>query len=164
VTGLDFTPAMLEIARQKLTRQPSAAAAKVQYLEGDAMALPFSNASFDVLSIAFGIRNVTDPAKAISEFARVLRPGGRLIILEFGQPTNSLMGWFNGLYCARIMPRTATLISGDSSGAYKYLPASVGTFWTPAQMQKALENAGLSDVSAKPMTMGICVCYRALRK
>jgi demethylmenaquinone methyltransferase/2-methoxy-6-polyprenyl-1,4-benzoquinol methylase len=163
VTGLDFTPAMLDIARIKQQRQPTDAAAKVTYLEGDAMALPFPDASFDVLSIAFGIRNVTDPAKAIAEFARVLKPGGRVVILEFGQPTNGLMRWFNGVYCASIMPRTATAISGDKSGAYRYLPASVGTFWTPAEMQQALATAGFVEVVATPMTMGICVCYRALR-
>jgi demethylmenaquinone methyltransferase / 2-methoxy-6-polyprenyl-1,4-benzoquinol methylase len=162
VVGLDFTPAMLEVARTKLPRLgPNSG--KVTYLEGDAMALPLPDASFDVVSIAFGIRNVSDPVKALREFARVLKPGGRLVILEFGQPTNRLMRWFNGLYCAKIMPRTATLISGDSTGAYKYLPASVGTFWTPAQTREALGAAGFADLRATPMTMGICVCYRATR-
>lgn len=163
VIGLDFTPAMLEVAREKLPGERAEVASKVQYMEGDAMALPFDNATFDVVSIGFGIRNVSEPPKAIAEFARVLRPGGRLVILEFAQPRNPLMRWFNGLYCARIMPRTATVISGDKTGAYKYLPASVGTFWTPRQMQEALEHAGFRDVTARPMTMGICVCYRALR-
>lgn len=163
VIGLDFTPAMLEVARRKLPAERPETAAKVQYIEGDAMALPFDNATFDVVSIAFGIRNVSRPAVALAEFARVLRPRGRLVILEFGQPTNPLMRWFNGLYCARIMPRTATVISGDKTGAYRYLPASVGTFWTPAQMREALGSVGFSDVTATPMTMGICVCYRAVR-
>jgi demethylmenaquinone methyltransferase/2-methoxy-6-polyprenyl-1,4-benzoquinol methylase len=165
VIGLDFTPAMLDVARQKLARERAGAhvAAKVQYMEGDAMALPFQDASFDVLSIAFGIRNVSDPARALAEFARVLKTGGRLVILEFAQPTNPLMRWFNGFYCARVMPHTATLLSGDKTGAYKYLPASVGTFWSPAQMQQALESQGFKDITSTPLTMGICLCYRALR-
>ncbi len=161
VTGLDFTPAMLDIARHKLAARP--ARAPVTYLEGDAMALPFPDASFDVLSIAFGIRNVTDPARALAEFARVLKPNGRLVILEFAQPSNPLMRWFNGLYCARVMPRTATLISRDTTGAYQYLPASVGTFWTPAQMQQALEAQGFTSITSTPLTLGICVCYRAVK-
>jgi demethylmenaquinone methyltransferase/2-methoxy-6-polyprenyl-1,4-benzoquinol methylase len=163
VIGLDFTPAMLDIARTKLTRQPADAASKVSYMEGDAMALPFSDASFDVLSIAFGIRNVTDPSKALAEFARVLKPRGRLVVLEFDQPSNPVMRWFNRIYCASIMPRTATAISGDKSGAYRYLPASVGTFWTSPQMQQALAKAGFADISTTTMTLGICTCYRALR-
>jgi demethylmenaquinone methyltransferase/2-methoxy-6-polyprenyl-1,4-benzoquinol methylase len=161
VTGLDFTPAMLDIARRKLAARP--ARAPTTYLEGDAMALPFPDASFDVLSIAFGIRNVSDPARALAQFARVLKPKGRLVILEFAQPSNPLMRWFNGLYCARVMPRTATLISRDTTGAYKYLPASVGTFWTPAQMQQALESQGFTSITSTPLTLGICVCYRAVK-
>jgi demethylmenaquinone methyltransferase / 2-methoxy-6-polyprenyl-1,4-benzoquinol methylase len=162
VVGLDFTPAMLDVARTKLSRL-GPAAGKVTYMEGDAMALPFPDQSFDVVSIAFGIRNVSDPARALREFARVLKPRGRLLILEFGQPINPVMRWFNSVYCAKIMPRTATLISRDSTGAYKYLPASVGTFWTPAQMRETLEAIDFVSVYALPMTMGICVCYRAIR-
>jgi demethylmenaquinone methyltransferase/2-methoxy-6-polyprenyl-1,4-benzoquinol methylase len=163
VTGADFTPAMLEIARQKLARVNKPWTSKIEYLEADATALPFADSSFDVVSIAFGIRNVNDPAKALAEFARVLKPRGRLVILEFAQPTNRFMRWFNGVYCARVMPRTATLISGDTTGAYKYLPASVGSFWTLPQMREAIEKAGFTDVSIRSMSMGICACCRAIR-
>ena len=90
--------------------------------------LPLADASADVVSIAFGIRNVQEPLKALAEFHRVLRPGGRVIVLEFSQPTNPLIRFFNDLYCKRIMPHTATWLSGDKSGAYKYLPMSVATF------------------------------------
>jgi demethylmenaquinone methyltransferase/2-methoxy-6-polyprenyl-1,4-benzoquinol methylase len=165
VVGSDFTPAMLEVARKKLATQPEGVQAKVTYEEGDAQALRFADASFDVVSIAFGIRNVEQPRRALAEFARVLKPGGRLVVLEFdGQPRNGLVRWFNGLYCRRIMPRTATLISGDTSGAYKYLPASVGTFMTRAEMEGAIGAAGFDDVSSSALSMGICVCYRGTRK
>ena len=165
VVGSDFTPAMLDVARKKMESLPASVQAKVSYEEGDAQALRFADASFDVVSIAFGIRNVEQPRRALAEFARVLRPGGRLIVLEFdGQPRNGLVRWFNGLYCQRIMPRTATLISGDTSGAYKYLPASVGTFMTRPEMESAIGTAGFDDVSSTALSMGICVCYRGVRK
>jgi demethylmenaquinone methyltransferase/2-methoxy-6-polyprenyl-1,4-benzoquinol methylase len=92
----------------------------------------------------------------------VLRPGGRLIVLEFDQPQWFPMKQFNDFYCGWIMPRTATLIAGDTSGAYKYLPKSVGTFMTRRQMQDGMAAAGFRDVSAKALTMGICVCYRGV--
>jgi demethylmenaquinone methyltransferase/2-methoxy-6-polyprenyl-1,4-benzoquinol methylase len=164
VTGVDFTPAMLQIARKKLAHETIEVIAKVRYFEGDAQALRFPDNSFDVVSIAFGIRNVEEPARALSEFARVLKPGGRLVILEFDPcPQNPIVRWFNDLYCGKIMPRTATLISGDTSGAYKYLPASVGTFMTRTEMEGALGGAGFAQVASRALTLGICVCYRATK-
>lgn len=159
VVGGDFTPEMLDIAR---TKQPSLGpdAPKVTYLQADAMALPFPDASFDVLSIAFGIRNVAAPAKALAEFRRVLRPGARLVVLEFDRPRNPLIRAANNLYTQRIMPWTATLISRDRSGAYRYLPRSVGTFMQREEMIDAIRSAGFSDVTATPLTFGVAVCYR----
>lgn len=165
VVGVDFTPAMLEVARQKLGRESGPVRSKVTYEEGDAQSLRFADASFDVVSIAFGIRNVVEPARALAEFARVLRPGGRLVILEFeGRPANRFVRWFNDVYCRRIMPVTATLISGDRSGAYKYLPASVWTFMSRAELEGAVRDAGFEDVTSRSLSLGICVCYRGLRK
>lgn len=161
VIGIDFTPAMLEIAREKVKSRPYAP--KVEYREGDAMNLAVPDGSADVLSIAFGIRNVAQPSRAFAEFFRVLKPGGRLIVLEFDRPRTPPMSWGYDLYCGWIMPRTATLISGDRSGAYKYLPASVDSFFTRDQMQQELRKVGFSDVSATPLTFGICVCYRAYK-
>jgi demethylmenaquinone methyltransferase / 2-methoxy-6-polyprenyl-1,4-benzoquinol methylase len=160
VVGLDFTREMLDVAERKQTTQPAQAASKIRYIEGDAQQLPFPDRSFDVLSIAFGIRNVAEPRKALSEFARVLKPGGRLVILEFDTPRNPLLRWFNNVYCGTVMPRTATMISRDRSGAYRYLPASVGTFMSRDALQQAMRDAGFADVSAKALTLGICVCYR----
>jgi demethylmenaquinone methyltransferase/2-methoxy-6-polyprenyl-1,4-benzoquinol methylase len=165
IVGVDFTPAMLEVARRKLARADGASRGKVSYEEGDAQSLRFEDASFDVVSIAFGIRNVVQPRRALAEFARVLRPGGRLVILEFegGRP-KGLMRWFNDLYCLKIMPITATLISGDRSGAYRYLPASVSTFMTRQEMEAAMREAGFESVSSRSLSMGICACYRGVRK
>lgn len=161
VVGLDFTQEMLDVASRRRDALPPDFRDRISYVKADAQSLPFDDASFDVVSIAFGIRNVVDPARAVREFRRVLRPGGRVVILEFGQPALAPVRWFNGLYCKRIMPRTATLISGDRSGAYRYLPASVETFLSRPQMEQMLRGAGLTDVQSRPLTMGICVCYVA---
>jgi demethylmenaquinone methyltransferase / 2-methoxy-6-polyprenyl-1,4-benzoquinol methylase len=172
VVGLDFTPGMLEIAREKTAKRQhvtgsgagnSTGGARVSYVEGDAMNLQIPDASFDVVSIAFGIRNVSDPAKALREFARVLKPGGRLVVLEFDRPKVWPVNWLNDVYCGWVMPRTATLISGDRSGAYRYLPRSVSTFMSREAMRAAMEAAGFRDITAKGLTLGICVCYRGVR-
>jgi demethylmenaquinone methyltransferase/2-methoxy-6-polyprenyl-1,4-benzoquinol methylase len=161
VLGVDFTPQMLDVARVKQRTQPADTAAKLSYMEGDAMALDLPSASFDVVSIAFGIRNVQHPSRALAEFFRVLRPGGRLIILEFDAPRFLPARWLNSWYCAKVMPRTATLISGDRSGAYRYLPASVGAFMPREELVKLMGAAGFAKATARSLTMGICACYRA---
>lgn len=163
VVGADFTPEMLRIAGQKRDLAPTPVASKIEYIEADAMDLPFPDASFDVVSIAFGIRNVADPDRALAQFARVLRPAGRLVVLEFDRPRNPLVRWGNHLYSAVIMPRTATLISRDRSGAYRYLPASVAQFRSRDEMIRGITRAGFSEVAATPLTFGICACYRATR-
>ncbi|QOI99775.1 MAG: bifunctional demethylmenaquinone methyltransferase/2-methoxy-6-polyprenyl-1,4-benzoquinol methylase UbiE [Phycisphaeraceae bacterium] len=163
VIGLDFTPAMLDVAREKARALPTAEASRVRYMGGDAQQLPFPDASFDIVSIAFGIRNVADPGRALAEFARVLRPGGRLVVLEFDRPSFAPLRWFNDFYCGWVMPRTATAISRDTSGAYRYLPASVGTFMTRREMEDAVRAAGFTDVTSRGLTLGICVCYRGVK-
>jgi demethylmenaquinone methyltransferase/2-methoxy-6-polyprenyl-1,4-benzoquinol methylase len=160
VVGLDFTREMLDIARQKQQRLPAGSSGRMTYVEGDAQQLPFGDGEFDVVSIAFGIRNVAEPARAVGEFFRVLKPGGRVVVLEFDRPRCTPVRWFNDFYCGWVMPRTATLISGDRSGAYRYLPKSVGTFMPRADFVRALSGAGFANVSDRSLSMGICVCYR----
>ncbi|MEM8834576.1 MAG: bifunctional demethylmenaquinone methyltransferase/2-methoxy-6-polyprenyl-1,4-benzoquinol methylase UbiE [Planctomycetota bacterium] len=161
VVGGDFTAPMLDIARTKRlgpAREPDRA--NIEYVLADAMNLPFEDDSFDVLSIAFGIRNVAEPDKAFAEFKRVLRPGGRLIVLEFSEPTNPLLRLGNDVWTKRVMPLTATLISRDTSGAYAYLPRSIETFLTREDMTNAMERAGFASVAQRPMTFGVVVAYR----
>ena len=154
VCGVDFTEQMIALARAKATRR--AGSPRPTYRLADIMDLPFDNASFDIVSIAFGIRNVADPARVLREFRRVLRPSGRVVILEFSQPGNPVIRVFNGLYTRHVMPVTATLLAGDRSGAYRYLPRSVSTFADRETLAAMLAQAGFKDVSQHPMTFGVC--------
>ncbi len=156
VCGVDFTAQMLDIARLKAARRRPAIRRRLSYRLCDVMALPFDDASFDIVSIAFGIRNVTDPARTLREFRRVLRPAGRVVILEFSQPVNPVLRMANSLYCEHIMPVTATLLAGDRSGAYRYLPRSVSTFADRDTLAAMLAEAGFTDVSQHPLTFGVC--------
>jgi demethylmenaquinone methyltransferase/2-methoxy-6-polyprenyl-1,4-benzoquinol methylase len=169
IIGIDFTFQMLPIARAKDAARwqtedvTSPANPSIRWINGDAQALPLPDQSADVVSIAFGIRNVADPAAALREFHRVLRPGGRVIILEFSLPTNPILRGLYNFYFRKILPRTATLISGDKTGAYKYLPESVCTFIGREQMMMMMRDAGFTNVEQHPMTFGVCVCYRGVR-
>jgi demethylmenaquinone methyltransferase/2-methoxy-6-polyprenyl-1,4-benzoquinol methylase len=177
VLGIDFTFEMLTLAHRKawsifplLRGAPDASPGSfvnpgplgmcTQFVNGDAQSLPLPDACCDVVSIAFGIRNVADPAAAIAEFYRVLRPGGRVIVLEFSLPTNALLRGLYNFYFRKVLPRTATLISGDKTGAYKYLPESVNTFIGREQMTAMMTAAGFTGVEQFPLTFGVCVCYR----
>jgi len=156
VTGLDYTAAMLDLAKAKsvdgrrLAVQPT-------YVQGDAQSLPWADGSFDIVSIAFGIRNVDDTLKALREFHRVLAPGGRLVVLEFGEPSFAPLRWFNRLYTHHLMPFTASLIARDRSGAYRYLPRSVETYLSPERLRSQVDEAGFVEIRQQRMTFGVCV-------
>jgi demethylmenaquinone methyltransferase/2-methoxy-6-polyprenyl-1,4-benzoquinol methylase len=174
VIGVDFTFEMLPIAREKTPSRRwgfydgpgishSHSIPWAQWINGDAQALPLPDACCDVVSIAFGIRNVADPAAAMAEFHRVLRPGGRVIVLEFSLPTHRTLRALYNFYFRQVLPRTATLISGDKTGAYKYLPESVNTFVGREQMTEMMRGAGFGNVEQFPLTFGVCVCYRGVK-
>lgn len=155
VLGVDYTPQMLDIARVKSARR-QAKGPQPTYRTGDATRLDLPDGCADVVSIAFGIRNVSDPLQAAREFRRILRPGGRLVVLEFSEPKNPLIRFGNAVYCRHIMPWTATLIARDRSGAYRYLPRSVQTFHTPESLALLVREAGFRTVEQVPLTCGVC--------
>ena len=152
VIGIDFTQGMIDRANAKIdgTNIP------IEFRRGDAMALELEDESADVISIAFGIRNVQDPAIAIEEFYRVLRQGGRLVVLEFSTPKNALIRYMNNIYTKHIMPRTASFVAGDDSGAYHYLPKSIDTFLGAEALAEQIEHIGFKRVTQTPLTFGVC--------
>ena len=172
VIGLDFTFDMLRLAAEKgrdRAQASGAVAAGVQagptpsWITGDATALPLPDGCVDVVSIAFGIRNVDRPERALAEFARVLRPGGRLVVLEFSLPRFPPLRWLYNLYFRHVLPRTASWIARDRSGAYHYLPRSVNTYIGRERMAAMLAEAGFEGVTAHPLTFGVAVVYRGVR-
>ncbi len=163
VIGIDFTYNMLAVAHRKLADLQGRRHAPLSYHAGDAMRLPIADSSVDVVSIAFGIRNVANPAAAMAEFHRVLRPGGRVIILEFSTPTQPILRNLYNFYFHHIMPRTASWIARDRSGAYKYLPRSVNTFIDRTAMMSMMHDAGFTETHHQPLTFGIAVAYRGIK-
>jgi len=161
VTGVDFAGAMLRVGLQK-TRDRGLGH-RIGLVRGDAAAIPLPAASADAAMIAFGIRNVDAPDRAAAELVRVLRPGGRLAILEFGVPrvpgVRQLYLW----YFRRLLPAIGGLVSRHGD-AYSYLPESVGAFPEPAEFAALLERAGFTAVTARPLTFGIVYLYLATRK
>lgn len=160
VVGVDFAAAMLRIGAAKIRR--AGLDGKVALVRGDAMRIPAADASVDAVTIAFGIRNVEEPDVACREILRVLKPGGRLLILEFAVPSNPLVKAVYMSYFRHILPRVGRLVSGHD-GAYRYLPASVGAFASPGSFMNLLRNVGFRDVAADPLTFGSVYLYTARR-
>ncbi len=154
--GLDPAEKMLEIAKKKTEEQ--GLSDKIKYICGNALDLPFEDNSFDVVTIAFGIRNVTDVDRALKEMVRVLRPGGKVLILEFSLPSNSFLRWCYLKYFRYILPIFGAIISGDKK-AYKYLNITVETFPYGGEFCSIMEKAGFVKVEAKPLTFGIATIY-----
>ncbi len=154
IVGVDFSHAMLRRAAQK-------ACAKIALVEADALSLPFPEGRFDLVVSAFGFRNLANYDKGLREIVRVLRPGGEVGILDFGEP-KGLLGQAYRIYFRRILPVIGTVVSGVK-GPYSYLPASVERFPDPAQMLKRMRAAGLRELSWTPYTLGIAGLYRGRR-
>jgi demethylmenaquinone methyltransferase/2-methoxy-6-polyprenyl-1,4-benzoquinol methylase len=148
VTGLDFSPRMLERARRK---EPA-----IEWVEGDLLALPFADGSFDAATIGFGIRNVADLDGGLRELRRVLRPGGRLAILEITRARGVLRPFF-GLWFDRLVPRLGRLLPGGS--AYTYLPASVARFPAAEELASRMQQAGFEQVEFRLLAGSIIALH-----
>ena len=155
ITGADFSHAMLVLASNKNSSRP------IRWIEADALQLPFPDHSFNLVTSAFGFRNLADYDAGLGEIFRVLRPGGEYGILEFSEP-EGFMGKIYNVYFKSILPRVGRLISGNSR-AYSYLPASVGRFPQPPEILDRMKAVGFRDVSWTPYTFGIAGLFRGKR-
>jgi demethylmenaquinone methyltransferase/2-methoxy-6-polyprenyl-1,4-benzoquinol methylase len=158
--GVDASPAMLAVAERKIER--AELAARVRLVRADATRLPVPSASVDGVTVAFGIRNVQDLSRACHEMCRALRPGGRLVVLEFGIPRLPGIRTIYLSYFRYVLPVIGRLISRDR-GAYAYLPASVDAFPEPDEFARFLQGVGFSGVSFVPLTFGIVNLYTAIK-
>jgi len=156
ISGSDFVPEMLARARAKAV----AFGVAVEFIEADALQLPFADASFDLVSAAFGFRNLANYARGLSEILRVLKPGGAAAILEFAEPPGRVFGALYRFYFRNVLPRLGGMISGNAS-AYSYLPNSVSKFPPPEELKSHLERAGFVGVRFERWTGGIVTLHTA---
>lgn len=162
ILGADFSHAMLQRATAKSSaaqNRSTLAGSQPGWIEADALNLPFPTGHFDLVTSAFGFRNLADYDAGLREIVRVLRPGGECGILDFGEPKGA-MGALYRIYFKQVLPRVGTMISGVS-GPYAYLPASVERFPPPEEMLVRMRRAGFAEVTWTPYTFGIAGLYRA---
>lgn len=158
ITGMDFCQPMLDEAVKK--RAANARWRDIAFQQGDGMALPLAEAKYDAVTISFGLRNMADRHKSLSEMRRVLRPGGRLFVLEFSQPS----AWFRPIYYGYlkfVLPTIASVVTGDR-GAYEYLCGSIEQFPGREAMSAEILRAGFKRVQATPLTFGIVALHEAV--
>ena len=158
VVSLDFCREMLVLGQKKAAQ----ASRPLRFVEADASRLPFPDETFDAATVAFGIRNLTDPATGLRALADSLKPGGRLAVLEFSQPTGPIFRTAYNFYFRNILPLIGRLVSGQD-GPYQYLPESVLAFLEPPQLITILENHGMVRVNVKPILGGAVILLTANR-
>jgi len=148
--GIDFSPEMVEIARKKAKHCPG-----LQFSVGDALDLPFEENQFAVVAVAFGLRNVCDPQRALAEMVRVCKPNGTVAVLDFSMPTLPVLRSCYRFYFRTMLPRIGEWISRNQDQAYNYFAESVSQFDRPLQLAERCRRLGIVDVQTKPMTLGI---------
>lgn len=159
IVGSDFCGPMLDRGRDKSRRT----GARVEWLEADAMDLPFADGEFDLVTVAFGLRNIADTARGLAEMARVLRPGGRLAILEFSLPASRLVRAVYLAYFRYVLPFVGNLVARNRSDAYSYLNRSVEEFPSGAALAAVVRQAGFDRIDQLPLTFGIATLTIATR-
>lgn len=154
VVGADFTHEMLTLA---LTKRPAESA--IQFVEADAQKLPFADDQFQIVSVAFGLRNVTDTRRGLSEMLRVCAPGGKVVVLEFAMPGNPILRGIYGWYFRNVLPKIGQLLARNRQAAYNYLPASVSEFPHGETLADVMRECGLGPVEWRPLTFGVAALY-----
>ena len=160
VTGVDLSEQMLAIGRDKV--RLAGLSDRISLSKADCLALPMADASFDAVTVAYGVRNFEHLAQGYCEMARVLRPGGMLCVVELSVPQSRLVRPFYELYTRRIIPVIGRMVSSDRS-AYTYLPASIAAMPQGERMLAIMEEAGLVRPALRPLTLGVCTIYTAFR-
>ena len=150
VTGIDIASNMIDLANKKKDKKKLL---NVDFLVGDAENLPFEDSTFDVITISYGYRNISDQPKALKEFNRILKKEGRLFILEFSEPKNRIIGPLYKFYSYKVMPFVASMFT--KKYAYDYLPESIDMFPSRQEIKKTLEDNNFSNVDVTDMTFGI---------
>lgn len=158
IWGADFSKEMLAIGRQKVSK--AGLEGRIVMEQQDALDMPYDDGSFDVVTVAFGVRNFQDLEKGLNEMHRVLRKGGTLYVLELSMPRNPMMAWAYKFYFTRLLPFIGRLTS-KSEFAYSYLPRSVMQFPSGERFLAVLRKVGYADCSASPLTGGIATLYEA---
>jgi demethylmenaquinone methyltransferase / 2-methoxy-6-polyprenyl-1,4-benzoquinol methylase len=161
VIGSDFTQPMLRFAdvKTRSQRPETGDRAPFVFLQADTQALPFASDLFQIVSVAFGLRNVADTRAGVREMLRVCQPGGRVVILEFSLPGNPLLRWAYGWYFRNVLPLLGQILARNSQQAYNYLPESVSQFPYGRELVVILEECGLVRVTCHPLTFGIASLY-----
>lgn len=160
VTGVDLSEGMLAVMKEKVAQEGLTGMISMQV--GDGENLPFGSGAFDRVTIAFGIRNFENRAKGLQEMLRVLKPGGKLVILELSVPENAVIRWFYNLYFLHILPLIGGKVSGDKA-AYNYLPASVLHFPGRKAFMDEMHAAGFPEVTHRAFSFGICRMYTGVK-
>ncbi len=154
IIGMDFSQSMLELGNNKVS--------DIKLIPASAEHIPLKDKIFDGVITAFGVRNFSDAEQGLREMYRILKPQGKIVVLEFSFPQNGLLQWLYRFYFENILPLTGRIISGHKS-AYSYLPASVATFPQGNTFKKMLEESGFENVSFKELTFGIVTLYTGLK-
>jgi len=157
VVACDFCHEMLDLGRQKAQR--AGAAEQVTFVEADAQQLPFDDEAFQIVSVAFGLRNVADTDRALREMVRVCRTGGQVAVLEFTTPRRQPLRGCYLWYFRHVLPRVGQLLSRNNEAAYRYLPESVGEFPSYEALAARMGQAGLCEVRFHPLTFGVATLY-----
>lgn len=160
IVGIDISNGMLEVGREKVAKKDLSQLITLE--QADSEDLPFENATFDAVTVAFGVRNFENLEKGLSEINRVLKPGGKLLVLEFSQPQKFPFKQVYRFYFKNILPGLGRLVSKDSS-AYTYLPESVDAFPYGEKLTAILKDCGFATASYKPVTFGVATIYEALK-
>jgi demethylmenaquinone methyltransferase/2-methoxy-6-polyprenyl-1,4-benzoquinol methylase len=159
VFALDFCPEMVRLGVAKARARRST----VRFVTGDALSLPFQSGAFDAVAVAFGLRNLADPQAGLAEMARLLAPGGRLVVLEFVRPGRGPFAALYRAYARRVLPAIGGWITGRRE-AYEYLPRTVLRFGDPAALARAVGEAGCEAVRCRTLTGGIVACVEGVRR